>query len=122
MQGLADVFQKMGCPYDSPEALEINNKIFETIYYGAVKMSIQLARLHGPFARYEGSPLSRGKLNFDLWGHTPSVYDWDAVREEMKEHGIRNSLLVALMPTASSASILGNTESFELRVTRSFKE
>ena len=116
VQGLADVFQKMGHPYNSPEALEINNKIFETIYYGAVKMSIQLARLHGPFPSYEGSPLSQGKLNFDLWGHTPSdMYDWDAVREEMKEHGIRNSLLVALMPTASSASILGNTESFEPR-------
>lgn len=116
VQGLSDVFQILGIPYDSPEALELNNKIFETIYYGAVKMSVQLARLNGTYQSFNNSPSSFGQFNFDLWDHTPtSTWDWSTLREEMKQYGMRNSLLTALMPTASSASILGNTESFEPR-------
>lgn len=116
VQGLADVFQMLGIPYDSAEALQLNNDIFEAIYYGATKMSIQLAMIHGPYESFKGSPTSHGQFNFDLWNHTPtSRWNWSDLRQQMKEHGMRNSLLVALMPTASSASILGNTESFEPR-------
>ena len=116
VQGLADVFQMMGIPYNSKEALDLNNDIFETIYHGAVDMSIQLARLRGVYESYPGSPSSKGLFNFDLWDHTPSNrWDWEPLRTDLKEYGMRNSLLVALMPTASSASILGNTESFEPR-------
>lgn len=117
VQGLADVYQMMGFPYDSPEAAALNHQIFESIYYGAVKMSIALAKTDGPYETFPNSPTSNGQFNFDLWQHTPSSerYDWAALRREMLDHGMRNSLLVALMPTASSASILGNTESFEPR-------
>jgi ribonucleoside-diphosphate reductase alpha chain len=116
VQGLADVFQMMGLPYGSEEAKKLNHDIFETIYYGATRMSIELAKLHGVYKSYPGSPSSNGQFNFDLWNHTPSSrWDWAQLRQEMKQHGMRNSLLVALMPTASSASILGNTESFEPR-------
>lgn len=116
VQGLADVFQMLGIPYDSAEALQLNNDIFEAIYYGATKMSIQLAMIHGPYESFKGSPTSHGQFNFDLWNHTPtSRWNWSELRQQMKKHGMRNSLLIALMPTASSASILGNTESFEPR-------
>jgi len=116
IQGLADVYQMMGYPYDSPEAAALNHQIFESIYYGAVKMSIALAKTDGPYETFPNSPTASGQFNFDLWQHTPSErYDWAALRREMLDHGMRNSLLVALMPTASSASILGNTESFEPR-------
>lgn len=116
VQGLADVFQMMGLPYGGEEAKKLNHDIFETIYYGACRMSVELAKLHGVYESYPGSPTSCGQFNFDLWGHKPSSrWDWAQLRQEMKQHGMRNSLLVALMPTASSASILGNTESFEPR-------
>ena len=116
VQGLADVYQMMGYPYDSSEAACLNHQIFESIYYGAVKMSIALAKTDGPYETFPGSPTASGQFNFDLWQHTPSErYDWTTLRHEMLDHGMRNSLLVALMPTASSASILGNTESFEPR-------
>lgn len=95
-------------------AMKVNEKIFETIYYGAVTASIELAKIHGPFSSYKGSPTSKGILQFDMWNHTPkNGYDWDAVKKQMAEHGIRNSLLVAPMPTASTSQILGNNESFE---------
>lgn len=116
VQGLADVFQKLGIPYDSDEAQRLNTLIFESIYYGAVKKSIDLAKADGPYESFKNSPSSFGKFNFDLWDHTPSDrYDWATLMEEMTTHGMRNSLLTGCMPTASSASILGNTESFEPR-------
>ena len=116
VQGLADVFQALGIPYDSEEAKETNSLIFESIYYGAVKKSIELAKKDGPYMSFKNSPASEGYFNFDMWSHTPSDrYDWSGLRKEMKKFGLRNSLLTGCMPTASSASILGNTESFEPR-------
>lgn len=115
VQGLADVFQIMGISFESREAAEINEKIFETIYYGAVVESIQLAKEEGTYPTYEGSPASKGKLQFDLWNYEPNLcgYDWAAVKEDLRQFGMRNSLLVAPMPTASTSQILGNNETFE---------
>lgn len=116
VQGLSDVFQMMGLPYDSEEAMSLNQQIFEAIYYGAVKKSIALAQEYGTYTSYVGSPASKGIFQFDLWGITPTGrFDWGELREEMMLHGLCNSLLTAPMPTASSAQILGNTESFEPR-------
>ena len=115
VQGLADVFQMLCLPYDSEGAAELNRDIFETLYHAAVSESIRRAAELGPYASYEGSPASEGKLQFDLWGITPSKCDWKPVKEMLAGFGLRNSLLVAPMPTASTAQILGNTESFEPR-------
>lgn len=116
VQGLSDVFQIMGLPYDSPEAIQLDKQIFEAIYYGSIKESVKLAHKHGKYESYEGSPASKGQLQFDLWGVTPTErFDWDELKEGIKSYGLRNSLLTAPMPTASSAQILGNTESFEPR-------
>jgi ribonucleoside-diphosphate reductase alpha chain len=116
VQGLSDVFQMLGMPYDSEEALELDKQIFEAIYYGALKSSIELAKKDGAYETFMGSPTSKGIFQFDLWGCEPtSRFDWDEIREDMLKHGLRNSLLTAPMPTASSAQILGNTESFEPR-------
>lgn len=110
VQGLADAFQKMRIPFESPEAEELNEKIFETIYYGAVMESIELARQYGPYESYAGSPASKGLLQFDLWEYQPHRcgYDWDSVKRDLLQHGMRNSLLIAPMPTASTSQILGN--------------
>jgi len=114
VQGLADVFMLLDLPFDSPEAKELNKQIFETIYYGAVKESIQLAKEYGPYPTYEGSPMSHGKFQFDLWGVTPTNrWDWESLRQEVLQHGIRNSTLIACMPTASTSQILGNNECIE---------
>lgn len=114
VQGLADVFMMKGLEYGAPESFDINKKIFETIYYHSLKASLELAKEHGPYKSFKGSPLSKGKLQFDLHGVTPSEdYDWDTLRQEIMVHGVRNSLLVALMPTATTSQALGNTESFE---------
>ncbi len=116
IQGLADVFQVLSVSYDSEDALRLNHQIFETIYYASVKESVRLAKREGPYESFPGSPSSHGKFNFDMWNHTPSDrYDWESLRSDMVQYGMRNSLLTACMPTASSASILGNTESFEPR-------
>ena len=115
VQGLADVFQMLCLPYDSDGAAQLNRDIFETLYHAAVSESIRLAADLGPYSTFEGSPASQGQLQFDLWGITPSKCDWRAVKEMMAGFGLRNSLLVAPMPTASTAQILGNTESFEPR-------
>jgi len=115
VQGLADVFQMLCLPYDSEGAAALNRDIFETIYYAAVCESIRMAAEKNPYTTYEGSPASQGKLQFDLWGVTPSKHDWDTVKEHLESFGMRNALLVAPMPTASTAQILGNTESFEPR-------
>jgi ribonucleoside-diphosphate reductase alpha subunit len=114
VQGFADAAMMLRLPYESEGARKLNKDIFETIYYGAVEASMELAKELGPYASYEGSPASKGKLQFDLWGVTPSDrWDWASLKAKVAEHGLRNSLLVAPMPTASTAQILGNTESFE---------
>ncbi|KAJ1954330.1 ribonucleotide-diphosphate reductase subunit rnr1, partial [Dispira parvispora] len=115
VQGLADAFIKMRMPFDSPEAKLLNRKIFETIYHGALEASCELAQELGTYETYEGSPMSKGLLQFDMWeGVEPTdLWDWDTLRESIQSHGVRNSLLVAPMPTASTSQILGNNECFE---------
>lgn len=115
IQGLADTFILMRMPYDSAEAKQLNIDIFETMYYAALTASKDLAIRDGPYSSYKGSPISKGILQFDMWGVTPSSgrWDWAGLRAEIKRHGIRNSLLLAPMPTASTSQILGNNESFE---------
>merc|ERR1711942_654201 len=114
VQGLADAFILMRYPFESEEACLLNKQIFETIYYGALEASCELAEVDGPYSTYEGSPVSQGKLQFDMWGVTPTdLHDWAALKAKIAKHGIRNSLLLAPMPTASTAQILGNNESVE---------
>lgn len=114
VQGLADAFILMRYPFDSEEARKLNKDIFETIYYASCTASKDLAKEDGAYETYEGSPISQGKFQFDLWGVTPSDrWEWDVLRSEVMEHGVRNSLLLAPMPTASTAQILGNNECFE---------
>ena len=115
VQGLADTFFKMRLPFESPQALELNNQIFETIYFAALTASKDLAKQDGPYETYEGSPASQGQLQFDLWGIKPTgkYWGWQALKKEIKKQGLRNSLLVAPMPTASTSQILGNNECFE---------
>ena len=114
VQGLADVFILMRYPFDSDEARALNREIFETIYYAACTASKDLAKEEGAYETFKGSPASEGKLQFDMWGVTPTDrWEWNVLKEEIKEHGLRNSLLLAPMPTASTAQILGNNECFE---------
>ncbi|KAJ1766341.1 ribonucleotide-diphosphate reductase subunit rnr1 [Coemansia sp. RSA 1843] len=114
VQGLADTFLAMRMPFDSPEARQLNRDIFETIYYAALEASCDIAEKLGAYESYEGSPISQGKLQPDLWNHTPSDrWDWDALRTRIAQHGVRNSLLIAPMPTASTSQILGFNECFE---------
>jgi len=115
VQGLADAFILMRMPFESDEARALNQEIFECIYYNALQASIELAERDGPYASFEGSPAARGQLQFDLWNVKPtsSRWDWDALKERITLHGLRNSLLVAPMPTASTSQILGNNECFE---------
>lgn len=115
VQGLADAFLKMQLVFDSPEARILNQEIFETIYFSALTASKDLAREEGVYESYLGSPISQGIFQFDMWGVTPSSgrWNWDDLRQEIRQHGIRNSLLVAPMPTASTSQILGNNECFE---------
>ncbi|KAL5346144.1 ribonucleotide-diphosphate reductase subunit rnr1 [Pseudogymnoascus australis] len=114
VQGLADAFLALRLPFDSPEAKHLNSQIFETIYHGALTASVELAQIHGPYETYEGSPVSKGELQYDMWGVTPTdLWDWDSLKAQIKQHGIRNSLLVAPMPTASTSQILGFNECFE---------
>ena len=114
VQGLADAFIKMRLPFESPEARELNKEIFETIYFGALTASNQLAKKDGAYESYEGSPASQGQLQFDLWNVEPTLrWDWYTLKANIQKHGLRNSLLVAPMPTASTSQILGNNECFE---------
>jgi len=114
VQGLADVFILMKLPFDSTEARKLNTEIFETIYFAALTASCDLAAVDGRYESYDGCPVSKGQLQFDMWGVTPSDrWDWAALRTKISQHGVRNSLLVAPMPTASTAQILGNNECFE---------
>jgi len=114
VQGLADAFCKMGYPFESPEAKKLNIDIFETIYFGACESSMESAEVEGPYQTYAGSPASKGILQYDMWNVTPSSrWDWEGLKAKIAIHGIRNSLLVAPMPTASTAQIMGNNESTE---------
>ncbi|MFH4977936.1 hypothetical protein AB6A40_004645 [Gnathostoma spinigerum] len=114
VQGLADAFQLMKYPFTSPPARELNRLIFETIYHGALEASCELAERDGPYETYDGSPVSKGILQYDMWGVTPSgKWDWAELKDKIRKHGVRNSLLIAPMPTASTAQILGNNESIE---------
>jgi ribonucleoside-diphosphate reductase alpha chain len=114
VQGLADVFIILRMPFDSEEAAQLNRDIFETIYYAALTSSKDLAKLHGPYETFAGSPASQGILQFDMWNVKPSNrWEWDVLKNEIKTYGLRNSLLVAPMPTASTSQILGNNECFE---------
>jgi len=114
VQGLADAFIMMRFPFESPEAKQLNAEIFETIYYAAMTASKDLAKKEGAYESFPGSPLSKGIFQFDMWNVTPSNrWEWDVLRKEVMEFGARNSLLLAPMPTASTAQILGNNECFE---------
>ena len=114
VQGLADAFILMRHAFDSAEAKQLNKEIFETIYYAAVTASKDLAIENGPYETWKGSPISEGVFQFDMWKIKPTDrWEWDLLREEVKKHGVRNSLLLAPMPTASTAQILGNNECFE---------
>ncbi|XP_042892046.1 ribonucleoside-diphosphate reductase large subunit-like [Penaeus japonicus] len=114
VQGLADAFILMRHPFDSEEAKLLNKQIFETIYYGAMEASCELAEKLGPYETYEGSPVSKGIFQYDMWNVTPTnLHDWAALKAKVAKHGVRNSLLLAPMPTASTAQILGNNESIE---------
>ncbi|XP_078179687.1 ribonucleoside-diphosphate reductase large subunit [Carex rostrata] len=114
VQGLADTFILLGMPFDSSEAQVLNKDIFETIYYHALKASAEIAAKEGPYETYKGSPSSKGILQPDMWNVTPSDrWNWPSLRELISKNGLRNSLLVAPMPTASTSQILGNNECFE---------
>eukprot|EP00912_Choanoflagellata_sp_UC4_P000115 UC4_evm7s74 len=125
VQGLADAFILMRFPFESSEAKLLNKQIFETIYYGALEMSCELAEKDGPYSTYQGSPVSKGILQYDMWKTVDpktnkkvdvvptDLHDWAALKAKIANHGVRNSLLLAPMPTASTAQILGNNEAFE---------
>ena len=114
VQGLADVFIMLKMPFDSEEAKGLNKDIHETIYFGAMEASMEQAKVNGPYESFKGSPVSKGIFQFDMWGVSPSSrWDWTTLKQEVKQHGVRNSLLLAPMPTASTSQILGNNECFE---------
>ncbi len=115
VQGLADAFCLMRMPFDSDEARQLNKDIFETIYYGAMESSMELAEKLGPYETWAGSPVSQGIFQFDMWNVTPDSnrWDWEKLKKGVIQHGVRNSLLLAPMPTASTSQILGNNECFE---------
>lgn len=115
IQGLADAFIMLRMPFDSEEARRLNEDVFETIYYGAMEASMEIAKEHGPYETFKGSPVSKGIFQFDMWGVTPRSgrWNWEQLKRDVKQFGVRNSLLLAPMPTASTSQILGNNECFE---------
>lgn len=117
VQGFANVLCLMGYSVDSEEAIDINKKIFESIYYGAVKASVELSKIDGPYSTFEGSPASKGQLQYHMWGLTnddlSGMWDWDSLVEDVKTYGMRNSLLTTIMPTATTSQIMGFNESTE---------
>jgi len=122
IQGLADVFFELEIAYDSVEAKNINKLIFETIYFGALEASHELAKEKGAYSTFKGSPLSEGKFQFDMWNTKPSdMWDWETLRGGIKKDGVRNSLTTACMPTASTGIILGNTETFQIQTSNIYK-
>ncbi|EPF7975767.1 ribonucleoside-diphosphate reductase subunit alpha [Vibrio harveyi] len=122
IQGLADVFFKMHLPFDSEEALQLNRDIAETMYHASLEASCEIAAQKGTYSSYDGSPISHGQFQFDLWDEQPSSrWDWSQLKRQIAEHGVRNSLLIAQMPTASTAQILGNNEAFEAQTSNIYK-
>lgn len=122
VQGLVDVYVKMRLPFESDEAKKLNKEIFETIYYGCLRGSVELAKKDGAYSSFKGSPFSRGKLQFDLAAEFDGIdlskylsgrWDWDTLKSDLVKYGARNSMLLALMPTASTAQIMGNSEACE---------
>jgi ribonucleoside-diphosphate reductase alpha chain len=115
VQGLADAFCLLRMPFDSDEARQLNKDVFETIYFGSMEASMELAVKHGPYDSWKGSPISQGIFQFDMWNVKPESnrWNWEKLRKEVVQHGVRNSLLLAPMPTASTSQILGNNECFE---------
>lgn len=117
VQGLADAFILMRLPFTSDEAKKVNQEVFETMYFAAVTASMEMAKEEGPYSTFAGSPISQGEFQYNLWGLTDADlsgrWDWASLRKEVMEHGVRNSLLMAPMPTASTSQILGNNEAFE---------
>lgn len=117
VQGLADAFIMLRMPFTSDEAKALNQEIFETLYFAAVTASMEMAKEEGPYSTFEGSPMSKGEFQYNMWGmkdeELSGRWDWASLRKEVVEHGVRNSLLVAPMPTASTSQILGNNEAFE---------
>ena len=122
IQGLSDTYIKMRVPFDSEEAKKLNKEIFETIYFGLITGSVELSKKDGPYSSFKGSPMSEGKFQFDLHNEFNGIdlkdyiskrWDWDTLREDVMNFGVRNSTFTTCMPTASSAQIMGNTESFE---------
>ena len=117
VQGLADAFILLRMPFTSDEAKKLNQEIFETLYFAAVTASMELAKVEGPYSTFQGSPISQGEFQYNLWGlkdeELSGRWDWASLRTEVVKHGVRNSLLVAPMPTASTSQILGNNEAFE---------
>jgi ribonucleoside-diphosphate reductase alpha subunit len=115
VQGLADVFMQMNLPFACDEAKQMNKQIFETIYHAALERSCEIAKVEGPYETFEGSPAYKGELQFDMWGVVPCTqrYDWTKLKEDIKTNGLRNSLLLAPMPTASTSQILGYNECIE---------
>lgn len=117
VQGLADAFIMLRMPFTSDEAKQLNQEIFETLYFAAVTASMELSKIEGPYSTFKGSPMSQGEFQYNLWGlkdeELSGRWDWASLRKEVMEHGVRNSLLVAPMPTASTSQILGNNEAFE---------
>ncbi|MHC0439129.1 ribonucleoside-diphosphate reductase subunit alpha [Flavobacterium sp. 3-210] len=117
VQGLADAFIMLRLPFTSDEAKALNQEIFETLYFAAVTASMEMAKEEGPYSTFEGSPMSKGEFQYNMWGmkdeELSGRWDWASLRKEVMEHGVRNSLLVAPMPTASTSQILGNNEAFE---------
>ncbi len=117
VQGLADTFIKLRLPFTSEEAKKLNGEIFETLYFAAVTASMEMAKEEGPYSTFKGSPISKGQFQYNLWGvndeDLSGRWDWAKLRKQVVKHGVRNSLLVAPMPTASTSQILGNNEAFE---------
>jgi ribonucleoside-diphosphate reductase alpha chain len=117
VQGLADAFIMLRLPFTSDEAKKLNQEIFETLYFAAVTASMEMAKEEGPYSTFQGSPISQGEFQYNMWGmkdeELSGRWDWASLRKEVMEHGVRNSLLVAPMPTASTSQILGNNEAFE---------
>ncbi|KVV13155.1 ribonucleoside-diphosphate reductase subunit alpha [Flavobacterium sp. TMP13] len=117
VQGLADAFILLRMPFTSDAAKKLNHEIFETLYFAAVTSSMELAKIEGPYSTFKGSPMSQGEFQYNMWGmkdeELSGRWDWASLRKEVMEHGVRNSLLVAPMPTASTSQILGNNEAFE---------
>lgn len=128
VQGLADLFIKLRLPFESLEARNINRQIFETMYYYALKRSMELAKIYGPYSTFMGSPASQGKLQFDLWDIDIKDYtvcpelDWEQLRSDIVTYGLRNSTLIALMPTATTSIILGNSSCFEPLISNIYKK